>query len=257
MTKRHVSIGAALILFVGLGGVHFLLQALMTVQGAFNPCTTGGHWFAGQETSVSIDSFEGISAHLTYRGNNLCTSYLGNDNFATTWSMVFSADRKGWSQTGQLYYFHIGNNSGCAHHFSQQEENTDSYLPVTMLGTCVSAGEVHQVWKQYIPVNGHVRANIDQTVMSETNYVVWTEWTRPLQVTVDGETGYRETDVPGTAGQVSDFTSMQVQRYSDDNWESTCYGNAVFYSDTSLTRYSDSQAACDHIQVWTNNPNGY
>ena len=187
----------------------------------------------------------------------LCTSDLGDDNYTATWSMVFAADGRSWSQSGQMYFYHIVKNSGCAHHFAQQQAANSISGPTTVFGSCVSPGEVHQVWQQYLPANGHLRANIDQTVFLETNYVIWTQWATPLNTAVNGETTYQETDVPGTASQLSDFTLMQVQRFSDDQWESTCYGNATFFADTSVSRYSDTATACDHMQVWTNNPNGY
>jgi hypothetical protein len=255
VARRIAVAGILALLFGGLfqsASEHTSLPA----YAAFNPCSRSGAFFAGRGTSVSTDVYEGVSAHLTYRSDMLCTSYLGNDNYANTWSMVLASDGRSWSQTGQVYFYHIQNNSGCAHHFGQQEANNQVGGPTTVYGSCVYPGETHQVWQQYLSSNGHIRANIDQTVFLETNYVSWTQWAAPLNVTVNGETGYQETDVPGTATQLSDFTQMQVQRFSDDLWDSAC-GNATFFSNTTLPRYSDTAVACDHVQVWTNNPNGY
>ncbi len=174
--------------------------------------------------------------------------------------MVYGHDGAGWSQTGQFY----ATNHGCQSHFSQQEENVSYFLPVTVFGSCVTPGQVHAVWQQCLPSNGHVRANIDLSNFSETQYRVFSQegsgsgsgWAQPFEVEVEGETKYPQSDVPGTSSLRSDFTTLDVQRYSDDAFETACNSNAVFFDDTTLARYSQYPPGCDHVQVWTNNPGG-
>lgn len=258
--RNYVLVVVAMCLVSGFSSLTMAASA-RPAGAAFNPCTAYGSNFAGRNTYVAYNAFEGIGANLTYQSDALCTSYLGNDNLATTWSMASGNDEKGWSQSGQIYFYSLG----CAAHFGEQEENADYFMPALILGVCASTGEIHWVWQQYLPDSGHMRSNIDQTVMLETGYSVFAPegnyagsgWGQPFQVEVEGETKYRETDVPGTTSQPSDFTGMEVQRWSDDNWETTCNGNASFRSSTSLARYSDYPPSCDHVQVWTNNPYGY
>lgn len=204
--------------------------------------------------------YEGVSGTLTYQSDALCTSYLGNDNYTTTWTMVYGKDENGWSQSGQIYWYQLG----CARHFSQVEENYVYFPYLTVTGVCAQTGETHQAWQQYIPQDGNLRSNIDATIMQTTSFNPYTAegsfsgsgWAQPFQVEVEGETGRPQSDVPGTSSAPSTFVSIQVQRYSDSSWETTCNYNAVFNDDTSLTRYSQYPPTCDQVDVWTNNPSG-
>jgi hypothetical protein len=233
-----------------------LASPAMPVQATYPTCATPPLWFAGFTTMSTSQQWEGASAHMSYKDDNVCTSVQNNTNLSTSWSMIQGSPygaNAGYAQSGRIYYPTIPSN--CMRHFGEQSESGSSF--VRMLGVCTSSNENHQVWQQYIPSNGHLRSNIDTTVFLESSWSPVGIWPTPWQANFLGETHYGESDVPGLTSNPTDFTQMQVQRYSDDLWESTCSSDVTLGSigswDPSQTyyRYSQDRPACDHVREWT------
>lgn len=230
-------------------------------RAAFSPCNFNNSYFAGYVSNVNTPQFAGVSAHLLYQSDHLCTPVLGLTNKTSTWTMVVGGDYMGWSQSGQELY----GGETCSRHFAQQEENFNYFAPVTKYGSCVSSGEQHQVWQQYLPTTKRILANIDTTNFITSSYNPFAPessapgsgWAEPFQLQIQGEVNYLESDISGTTSAASHFSGTQIQRYVNDAWVA-CSGWVTFVPDSPLAhRYSQQSSACNNIYVWTNNPNGY
>jgi len=230
-------------------------------HAAFSPCDLGGGYFVGYYTNVAVPEYEGVSANLLYQSNHLCTPVTGLGNKTSTWTMVVGADFLGWSQSGQGMYA----GEGCSRHFAQQEENSNYFAPVTKYGSCVSAGQEHQVWQQFLTSPDRILANIDGVNFITSTYNPFAAegfepgsgWAEPFQVQIQGEVNYEESDISGTATAQSHFYGTQIQRYVNDVWEG-CSGYVSFIADSPiLDRFSQSFTSCSSFYLWTNNPGGY
>ncbi|HEV2005127.1 MAG TPA: hypothetical protein VGQ85_00815 [Candidatus Limnocylindrales bacterium] len=125
-----------------------------------------------------------------------------------------------WYQYAQSGFWYDGNPFGCTRHFAQQSNSSTTYT--TKFGSCVSDGEVHHVWQQYVPnTGGHVRSNIDSTVFLESTFNEL-NWARPWSAQYAGETGNMQGDIPGLSTRKTDWSTVQIQSFSDNVYRSTC-----------------------------------
>ena len=194
---------------------------------------------------------------MVYQTGNLCSGGSSSNNVSTAWTMIAAENALGWAQSGELFYPSIS--GGCWRHFAQQEQSKFQ-TPVTKLGSCVSAGQLHRAWQQTVSVGGSqvwaVRSNIDTTIFLQSNFNPFANWNLPFIPEFEGETHYDSgsgwSDVPGTAANPVSFANahgfMQVQ---DDNgtWYDTC-GNVNLYANAAQ-HYSSTALECDFVQVWT------
>jgi hypothetical protein len=61
------------------------------------------------------------------------------------------------------------------------------------------------------------------------------------------------TDMPGYAATKNDFSSMQIQYFTDDTWNGTC-GTITLVKAVTNAKYAADAPACNHIRTWTANP---
>jgi hypothetical protein len=234
---------------------------VVDAHAAFSPCNYDGDYFAGYLTNVTTPQYEGVAANLIYQSNYLCTPVTGLANKTSTWTMVVGGDYLGWSQSGQGLYA----GEGCSRHFAQQEENVNYFNPVTKYGSCVSAGQEHEVWQQFLTSPNRMLANIDGVNFITSTYNPFAPegskpgdgWAEPFQLQIQGEVSYLESDISGTTAAASHFYGTQVQRYPSNAYVA-CSGYVSFIADSPLAhRYSQQSSSCSNIYTWTNNPGGY
>lgn len=75
-------------------------------------------------------------------------------------------------------------------------------------------------------------------------------WGSAFYATFNAETYYWNSNISGSSGTHAEYHSMQVQKYSDNSWITTCSGNANFGRAGSTHRYQLSAAGCAQ-ESWT------
>ncbi len=128
------------------GGGTGIARAAEAQCGPYSPTV---RYFDGfdKKTSETYLSW-GVSADITVRSTNLCTSNLnGSQNIVVTWSMITAHNGDGWAQTG--YHRAAGD---LTHHFWQWKQCLSSSCPVhtDVHYQHLLDGEVHQYWTGYI-----------------------------------------------------------------------------------------------------------
>lgn len=213
-------------------------------------CGTTQNYQQGQST-VSGGSqpiaIEGASAIVTDGGGWLiCLSDTnGNINFDTTYVMIQASN--GYSQSGLMYRYGFGS---CIKLWAQQREPgktaVDAYA-----GGCSSLGNTWHFWEQsvYISPSWHMRANVNSTIIrqSSTNPFAWGT---PFYATFNSEVYHYNSNISGTSTYHTKYSSMQVQRYSDNAWASTC-GNARFGRAAGPAPFNLSVTSCSSQESWT------
>lgn len=222
------------------------LVAVPTAWAARGCDGNPGNFFAGYAGVEGAVKIEGASASLTYRTADVCIGLPGSGQFFAGWTMIAGAQ---WFQYAQSGFVYDGNPLGCTRHFAQQSNDPNTFT--TKTGSCVSGGEVHHAWQQYVPNSGgHVRSNIDSTVFLESTFNEL-NWTHPWSAQYSGEVGNMQDDIPGLAASKTDWSTVQVQYFTDNVYRTTC-GHITLLREVDNARWSADAPACDHLRAWTN-----
>ena len=72
------------------------------------------------------------------------------------------------------------------------------------------------------------------------------------KVQFSGEVHDLGTDMPGYAATKNDFSSMQIEYFTDDTWHGTC--TTTLFKVVNNPKYAADSVACDHVRTWTANP---
>jgi hypothetical protein len=207
-----------------------------------------GNYHAGYTGSESAVAIEGTSTSLTYRTADVCIGLPGSGQFFFGWTAIAGALDYQYAQSG---FYYDGNPLGCTRHFAQQSNVLNGY--VTKTGSCVGGGEVHHAWEQYVPFSGgHVRSNIDTTVFLESTFNEL-NWQHPWRAQFSGEVGNMQDDIPGLSTSKTDFSTAQIQYFSDNVYRTTC-SHITLVRVVQNSRWSADAPACDHLRAWTNTP---
>jgi hypothetical protein len=199
---------------------------------------------------------EGVAAYITPRIPSFCTSPANpNANFSEQWTMIFGEGNE-YVQSGM----YVRPDLACKYEWSEQGfTNPTTHLPDFQdeFDQCVTVNGTYRWWQQSIWTGSawRIRSNVNSNILYQTTSYGVPDLVAEgdVYVAFDGETYYSDTDVPGTSSARSENTSMQVQRYSDDTWHSTCSNvtlGRVHRGNT--TRYGNTASTCDHIAYWTN-----
>jgi len=203
-------------------------------------------------------TYAGASAVLTVRSSSVCPSDSTSANYATgnlgnfvyAYTMVATADASAWSQSG--YFRSYG--TPLIHMAQQKWPDGSLHDNFCLICGTLSAGETHKYWQQASPGGGDcacMHANVDQTqfIVSPTNSLSSWLLAGPLSPQFDGETRYRESDMPGSSSQSALFTQMSVQSRYD-----FVFGPAPCFSATDLTAGNDNVARWASAAVSCTNP---
>jgi hypothetical protein len=243
--RRAAVVGAAIL-------VATVLQAIESPAANAAACGTKSNYHDGYyQFGASPVQLEGASAWITDQGGYvLCTTDTNEGtNLSTSWTMVVSGNGSGWAQSGTMYRWGKGS---CVKHWAQQAQNSSSWGDYYAAG-CSAVGETDQYWQQLVFVNGawHVRSNMNTTIIRESSFNPLTSWTTPYGVEFDAETTYTASTVPGRVSAKQNYTSMQVQAWSDDSWMTTC-GNTSLHGASDWSQYSFDMPGCDNVRTWNN-----
>lgn len=195
--------------------------------------------------------FEGAKALITDRnGYSLCTSDTSNGNFSTAWSMIASHDLNGWAQSGPYLWWGSAGGVYCVDRWAQQK--TISGTPINyFIGGCSVANQAHYYWQQ-ATYDGtwHIRSNIDQTVIHQSTWSPFSNFTSPFEVQFSTETHYLESRIPGTPSLPEDYSLLQVQDRANDNFYDACGNVGLGYADDNQNQWSTDAPHCNHIRTW-------
>jgi hypothetical protein len=207
-------------------------------------------YYTGYYAGSQPDTYEGASAMLTDRGGYvLCTTDTnGGVNFSTSWVMI-QTDASHYAQSGTMYRWGYGS---CVKRWAEQTPPTGSFQDF-YIGGCSSPGAVNRYWEQtlYVSSGWHVRSNIDTTIIRQSTFSPFDWPNGPIGLGFASETYHYESDIPGTSTNRQDWSSMQAQRFTNDQWYGTC-NEAYFGKHVDNPAWSNYAPHCDHTQAWTN-----
>jgi hypothetical protein len=192
---------------------------------------------------------EGVSAVITDRGGYvLCTTENSIKNFSSSWTMVFD-EALGWAQSGTMYRWGYGS---CVKLWAQQARTGVNDWVESFAGGCSAVGSARRYWQEFVFVNGsyRIRSRVDSTIIMTSSFSPITEWDAPYEVAFMAETSYEASNVPGVPSSKQNFTSMQVQRWSDNAWVTTC-GNTGLTGWSGSVRYDFDRPSCNNVRTWT------
>jgi len=196
-------------------------------------------------------AYEGVSANITDRGGYLlCTTNTnGGQNFSTSWTMVYGHNTA-YAQSGTMYRFGYGS---CGQRWAEQKQDDAHTFVDFYLGGCSNPGETHRYWQQALFVNGnwHVRSNIDTTVIRESSFSPFSNWTAPFGVGYSAESYFVENNIPGSLAAKQDYSTMQVQA-EDDKWYGSCGNVNLGRYNQNSSRWGVDSVSCSHVRTWTN-----
>jgi hypothetical protein len=203
------------------------------------------------DASNDPDYWEGVSASIVVRSGSVCDTDTSGNNVSVAWTMVASnAGKGGYAQSG--YYRYYGSP---LYHFAQYRQTATSKYVTKFSTNTIAAGGTYRYWQQSVynsaAAQWQIRDNYNTTIILQTNFNTFSAWTLPLSVQFEGETKYAESDIPGTTSAKAHFSSMQVQRFSDNGFQAglpALYGPAAGQTST---RYKRSAVAGNAFDIWT------
>jgi len=149
----------------------------------------------------------------------------------------------------QSGYWMFGNAFDCWHHFSEYNNGGGT---VAKEGPCTNLNQVHVPLVTYIPNPARTELWIDSLRLDVMNSCVCA-FARPLWVDYLGESQDSHSDVPGLSATKGEWSSMQIQYFTDNTWHGTC-GTITLFKDVTLARYAADAPACNDTRSWTATP---
>lgn len=212
-------------------------------------CGTHGNLHDGYGNgSNDSNSWEGTSATIVVRHGSVCDTDTSSNNTSSAWTMVNAFNTAGWAQSGYIRWY-----GSSIYHFAQYRRNSSTAWVTKIGSTALTAGSSYKYWQQSIYNSSagqwQIRDNVNSTVLLQTNFNTFSYWNEPFSVQWSGETDYAQSDVPGSSSATAKFSNMQVQRYSDDGWQSGLRALGAF-TDTS-SRYHRSSVSSNSFSIWT------
>jgi hypothetical protein len=256
--SSRLSYSAPKAFWVGLGVVVMLASQFLLpsqAQAEIYQCGTNSNYFDGFLQQYGTGSYEGAYALLVNQFGAVCDTDKSapnpgsNDigsNFTTAWTMIASGNRAGWVQSG----FIRGYNSP-QYVFSQvYGGGTDLYnrFPAN---PSLSNGEENGYGQRYVPSCGCEYSKFNNTVITQSNFNPYANWAFPFSPQYSGEATYTQNDIPGVPSAQTAFSSMQVQRSSDDVFQSVPCGLLASKIDSS--RWARHASSCTAFNIWTSN----
>jgi hypothetical protein len=227
-----------------------------TAQAANPDCGAGGatepHYVNGFTKSLDSTYLSwGVSADITVRSTNLCTSITDYTNIVWAWTMITAHNLNGWAQTGTLRRY-----GARTHHWWQWTACNGCFLHEGIHYQDLTDGEVHQYWTGYIGSgcpnsNSCLALRTDTTTWNKTDFDPNGTWPGPWLTQYFGETVYYGSDVPGRPTGKQNFNDMKSQS-SPTTWESQRCGMVVI--DHIPERWTQETYGCPSRATWTYNP---
>ena len=226
-----------------------VLLAAGTPVSAAGPCAGSGSWFAGWYSGGAAPAHEpeGVKASLLYRDGDGCSAAVGGSKGRGAWVMIQGKNQA--TRYVQSGYWMFGNAFDCWHHFSEYNNGGGT---VAKEGPCTNLNQVHVPLVKYIPNPARTELWIDSLRLDVMNSCVCA-FARPLWVDYLGESQDTHSDVPGLSATKGEWSSMQIQYFTDNTWHGTCVTITLF-KDVTLARYAADAPACNDTRSWTATP---
>lgn len=214
-------------------------------------CGTKSNWFDGYANAKNdVWNWEGTLANITVRKGLVCDADSSSANSSSAWAMIAPTNTTGWAQSGYIRWW-----GSSIYQFAQHKRDSSSGY-TTKLGSIPTTGSTYtysevSYWNSTAG-QWQIKEMVNSTVLQHTNWNTFSYWTEPFEVAWDGETAYRESDVPGLSSSKAHFTNMQVQWFNDDKWYAA--SNSTLYGRTDSSRWSRSSfsTANQLFDIWTN-----
>jgi hypothetical protein len=212
-------------------------------------CSGTGAWHAAWESRAAAGDHEpeGAKAATFYRNGDACIGIgPGRDPSRSAWVMIMNNPRTKYAQSG---YWNAGGPLDCWAHFTEYDSGAGFSRKQ---GPCTNLNESHTPMVKYIPATGKTELWID-SLRNDVMAACTCTWARPLLVAYSGESHDLGTDMPGYAATKNDFSTMQIQYFTDDTWHGTC-GTITLFKNVTNAKYAADAPACNHVRTWTANP---
>lgn len=179
-------------------------------------CSTFGNFFDGYYQDPSAqDKFRGVQALVSVVSPNLCVTVQGRNNFSTAWTMIADHYGAGWAQSGYFRYY----GASQLFHWSEFSLNGSSWQDTFLPGPAY-VNESYWYLQNWAPsCDGNagfpcIQMKVGGTIISETPFDPYGNWTEPFSPEWFGETSYRESDVPGVPAARVSFSQMLVEDWN-------------------------------------------
>lgn len=246
--QRAAALAAALMSVMTLS-----TSTATSASAASTNCGTVGNYFDGIyfEPATVGHNTRGVIAQLLVRPSASCTTDGTDFNFTNAWTMIAGNQPLQHVQSG----FVRRTPTSFTQSFSQAARSAND-VETTYVNTQLFEGArlpyEQQVRTSTLCQGGAARCVFSYSNGSATLISNWdplTSWNGPFEVQYAGETGYRESDIPGRSTNRTEFTGMKYYTGEGGTGVVTqpCGATAVINS----TRWGQDRPACDQMRVWT------
>jgi hypothetical protein len=193
--------------------------------------------------------YEGVSAYLTPRASGLCTGVGGIGNFSGA-SIMIAEIGSGGSYWAQVGYERNALYSGYRW-FSQFRSDAGAETWYSPGSQTDQLGVRHTFRVLWTKTCACFQASIDGIVVGRSSFNPFVDWPTDLPWAPQffAETGWLESDVPGSPSNRLPFNSLGAQRYLDDVVEPM---PCTMYSfNDNPARWGQASTNCQNFALWT------
>jgi hypothetical protein len=208
----------------------------MTSQAATTPpesCGSGGNFIQGAKVPGNLSVF-GVMARIETKNPELCGSDSTGSSFSTAWAMISAASKvyptlrayDGYAQAGYIQAasgscFDGECGDGKIRTFSEFTLSCKStggcgtWNTSTVFGpeVAVESSQYYQVYR--IPSGTTYLVGAGQ-LLDTMFYDPTTVWDSKWRLQFEGETGHKESDIPGTSGDHTNFDTLEYYDLNDN-----------------------------------------
>lgn len=205
-------------------------------MAATSPCGTAGNFH--DDAITSTYPTYGAEANIVAMHPAIC----GSSSFGNAWSMLSAASGSGsgWAQAG------YGNFYGTFEGFTQWVNKYPADNPSTKYFAAPSGAPQYVV--SYNFTDGFLHLWMNTTQLTQTNFDPAVYWTAPCYASFSGETGHKQSDVPGTLSSPVTFSQMKTMD-RNYNWSSN---SGLALNSEYPTRYQNAWVSKpSSFKIWT------
>ncbi len=190
-------------------------------------------------------NWEGSSTYIVVRDGANCSGVTNIGNFTNAWVMIAGSNANDWAQVG------FERTSGhTLRWFSQFNDGRGNLATrYSTFGVTNQIGVRHTFRVLWNATDHHEHATIDTTTWAVSSFDPFANWgPLPWSPQYLEETGYAQTDVPGTAGGKVAYTGMGAQKLDDSLVSIPCILSGA---DDVPTRWAHQASGCTGFTAWT------
>jgi hypothetical protein len=197
-------------------------------------CGSGSsvNYHAGYGQSTAGPNYVGASARILTEYGAVCDTQQNSNNFTAEYSMVDGQNTSGhnaWAQSGYIRWY----NSGITY-FAQQNDGFGHVNTVFQYSPAI--GETHTYIQKRSTSTGFIASIVDSTTFLTTNWDPEKEWSSPPTVEFSAEAAYLASDIAGSATTPVQYSSLQGQLESTNNFANVACSTLYHKNDGAATR---------------------